>query len=504
MTRLLPRPAAALAVAALTVGGVHAAARTAPCRDADGGMYAVPAAGPVAVAQATSVPPNDFSATPYTDGGVTDGPALPGGTFSPDGSFTPDTLPPGVVIEGGRFDPGTQGYGARTYGAPVDAGTYAGVRGGFVAPQTFLPPTAAPGGDCGCDTTTVFSPLASEVPPLVGHGGCDTGGCATGGCATGGCGARRRGGCLGGGGQCTECDRFGRCAPGRYRRPLVPRRNNPVGGFSFGYEFVLLRPLLPETDAFTTTIPGGPGGRVMNREFDPDLERGSRITLETVMKSGAGLRFRWLGIDNDSDLLATTNPGGGARVTTPFFASNLPGQSVRAMYAIDLNVFDLEGTRRSTRRGVQITSGGGLRGADLEQRYIASRTGPGNDVNVRSKASFEGLGPMVFAELRRPIGGTGFAFLALGRASLLYGERTQIATVADVTGTSVRRIVNDTVVPVGEIQLGGEYSMWLNEKTIFFTHAAWETQVWQGVGNAYSRGDDFGLTGVNVALGLEW
>ena len=492
MTRLLPRSAAPFAVAALTVGGVLAAAPRLPGQD--DGVYAVPAAGPVAVARA------DSFGTP--DAGMTFGPSLPGGTFSPDGSFTPDGLPPGTVIEGdaGSFDGGTVYEGGTVYRNGAGPGASAQ---GFVAPQTFLPPSAGSPGDCGCDANTVFSPVAGEVPPLIAGPGCGAprrprrgaGGCAAGGCLGGGCA----------GGACTECDQFGRCAPGRYDRPLMLRRNNPVSGISFGYEFVFLRPRLPETDAFVLNLPDGAGGaRIVNQDFDQDLEYGSRVWIETVYRAGFGLRFRWLGVDNDSPTQTFTNPGGGAVVTTPFFDSTVADQNVRSLYQVDLNVFDLEGTRRVNRYGWTVTSGGGLRGADLDQRYSAFRTGPGDDTAARSKASFDGFGPLVFAELRRPIGGTGFAFLALGRASLLYGEREQTTTVASPAGTVVTHVENDQIVPVGEIQLGGEYSFWVNEATVFFTHAAWETQVWQGVGNAFQRGDDFGLTGVNVALGLEW
>ncbi|MEM9703606.1 MAG: hypothetical protein AAF907_14300, partial [Planctomycetota bacterium] len=109
-----------------------------------------------------------------------------------------------------------------------------------------------------------------------------------------------------------------------------------------------------------------------------------------------------------------------------------------------------------------------------------------------------------FAEARRPLGNSGFALLGAARISLLAGESEMSARVSQNGATTVGATSRDDFVPVGELQLGTEWSAWINPTTLFFSQIAYEGHVWGGVGSPGSPNGNVGFTGFNVTLGVEW
>ena len=129
--------------------------------------------------------------------------------------------------------------------------------------------------------------------------------------------------------------------------------------------------------------------------------------------------------------------------------------------------------------------------------------GPTGGLLVAS-TEFEGGGPTGFAEARRPIGQTGFALLGSGRVSLLVGGNDSRATLTQA-GVTNRGFADRTdFVPVGELQLGGEWSAWVNPNTLFFTQIAYEGQLWSNLGGPSAGSGDVAFNGFNVSVGLEW
>ena len=482
---------------------------------ASGQQYAVPAGEPILLnggdyGGAYGGNPQGEVVGPTFDAGVTPGQSfygppdqfasgpVPSGQFS-SGQF-PDGLPPGVEVIGG---PGVAGHAGAT-SQPAYQTADGGFGGGYV--EGYGDEYAAYGGE-------VFPPdLAAPVvsQPVYGgtvcgdaygcDAGCDTS-CAPGCDTSAGCGGP------------VVCNKFGRC--GKFYN-VAARRTRC--GLSAGYTFLFLRPRLDTATSAVVSRPTANGTATFAREqeFD-DLETGSRIYVELIRPDAWGFRVTYSGVEADADPLNVAVPDGG-RVTsaaapsgfTPFTVNPNgaiiaagEGNRLTTAYEVEFDNFDMEATRRLRAADWLLNVGGGVRFASLEQTYDAFASGdqPGS---ATSASDFEGSGPTVFAEFRRPIGQTGLAFLTSARGSLIYGEREGFARTSQGGVTNTAVFESDDLVPLGEIQIGGEWSAWVNPATLFFTQAAFETHLWSGVGSAHDPEGDVGFSGFNLTLGLEW
>ena len=91
---------------------------------------------------------------------------------------------------------------------------------------------------------------------------------------------------------------------------------------------------------------------------------------------------------------------------------------------------------------------------------------------------FHGIGPILSADFRRPLGFWGLAWLANLRGSLLVGESTWESPAA--------RQKTDDLGAVAEIQVGLEWRRRLGAWE-WFTHAAYEQQSWFGAGTYFGE-----------------
>lgn len=275
-------------------------------------------------------------------------------------------------------------------------------------------------------------------------------------------------------------------------------------GWAAGFTWVFLKPNYGANDAFFVQTPTAAGSVSNNRELDYSLNLSPRVFVEWVSRDDNGLRATWLGFDNGSDTATATVPTGGA-ITRPIGTTSIAGDVVSASSGIDLDVIDLDLTQRFRVRRSLVNIGGGLRWAGYEHDYESTVTSAisGTEFGNASRR-FNGFGPTMFAEWRRPIGATRFSILASVRGSMLYGESTSETLESGAFGTISSRNENDDFVAVGETQLGGEWSAWLSQRTVLFVQVAAETQYWLGVGTAFDQNDDLGLFGFNTTVGLEW
>ncbi|VAX39111.1 hypothetical protein MNBD_PLANCTO02-1973 [hydrothermal vent metagenome] len=280
-------------------------------------------------------------------------------------------------------------------------------------------------------------------------------------------------------------------------------------GWVAGFAFVFLRPFHNNNNAFIARNTAG-ATRDTNAEFDWDRKISPRVWVEFVGNDDFGARVTYWQFDND-----TGDAGLTSTATNNFFTRNLGtsngsvlstnvGDNITANSSLNMYTIDAEFTQRLRLQKWQANVGGGFRNAGVHQSYRASGTVGGNAFSSSSSQRFDGIGPTAFAELRRPLWNCGFSLLAIVRGSLLYGDsRLNSSDVVGGTAASFSS-TNGQVVPVGEIQLGAEWSTWLNQTTVFYWQVAWEGQYWAGVGNASSRNDDLGLLGFNTSVGLEW
>ncbi|MEM1060691.1 MAG: Lpg1974 family pore-forming outer membrane protein [Planctomycetota bacterium] len=290
-------------------------------------------------------------------------------------------------------------------------------------------------------------------------------------------------------------------------------------GWTTGFSFVFLRPRFQSNDAFVTSnfLPG-PVVQTNNVELAHDLGFGWRVWVENVGADDFGFRVGYFDFDEPSNVQSRAIPAG-VIVTGPAFptfsgntgfnSAVLGSDNAAAVGNLSLYALDFEVVQRIRRNRWLFNIGGGLRHAAFEQDYEAVLT-DGGVVEASSTASrrFDGIGPTIFAEVRRPVGLTGLSLLASLRGSLLYGEHKDGFTtfVGGPAGgtTEVASFNNDDLIPVGELQLGGEWSFWLTRCSVFSLALAWEAQIWEGAGSNVAREGDLGLDGFNLTLGLEW
>jgi hypothetical protein len=110
---------------------------------------------------------------------------------------------------------------------------------------------------------------------------------------------------------------------------------------------------------------------------------------------------------------------------------------------------------------------GGLRygkiGIDVEDRQAEEEYG----------ITFEGLGPTLGAEVRRPIGSRGWALVGNVRGSLLFDDRPSIR--GDFDGEPI----DDVSATVWQTQLGVEWSRCIFGSSHLVVRALYEAQAWR-------------------------
>jgi hypothetical protein len=306
--------------------------------------------------------------------------------------------------------------------------------------------------------------------------------------------------------------------PAPYAAPPMCDVCEETGGIVAGFGFVFLKPRFNNNVAFSVTdTTNFPNTFSTQRSFDFDHEVTPRIWLGYVGSSGFGGRLRYWEFDHHGDAQSFTDPGAGLfSVTGPATLTATggltaggfpgPGDSVVASTGIEAYTIDAELSQAIDCCDWRVDLGGGFRHAAYSQDYTLTATNAGGALIGSSDVQhrFDGVGPTIFAEARRPLGNTGLALLATGRASILYGDTKFQASDSQFGAfTDTASFRDSTTLRIGEIQLGAEWATTLDGGSNLFVQAAWEAQIWEGTGNATSAtGDDLGLTGVSLSFGI--
>ncbi|MBN2578128.1 MAG: hypothetical protein JXB10_03975 [Pirellulales bacterium] len=199
-----------------------------------------------------------------------------------------------------------------------------------------------------------------------------------------------------------------------------------------------------------------------------DFEISPRAWFGYVGPSGFGVRSRWFQYQHD--LKAGTGVYG-----------QREGRNYLDVYAVDLDFM-----QQLHFGNWDFNGGAGIRGGGVKRRTLL------DDDLVYSR--FEGVGPTIFAELKRPVADTGISLIAKARGALLFGDDRWIAEDEN-GGTGV-------AVGVGEVQLGAEYARQLGYGATAFVQCVWEGQLWSNVTPMLSHRDDLGLMGVGINFGI--
>ncbi len=285
-----------------------------------------------------------------------------------------------------------------------------------------------------------------------------------------------------------------------------------------------LQPHFENNPAFTTSqLSLNNGNRLTvarQQDFNWEYESGARAWIGYMGEEGRGGRIRWWRFENGTNLIAG-NPDGvdpltGAGVTitdaTGFVLSSRPGDVLTFESELKLDVADLEAMKEFRLGNWSALGSAGVRYAQLRQGYVATLDSP-NPLRTPAGAiarfghDFDGFGPTLAIELRRPIG-CGLTLYGSARTSLLFGDSKQSFTgvqrftPAGEVATQFFSQRNE-VLPVGEIELGLEYSVDCGCCLLVF-QGAYVGQIWYGAGSASSQSGNLGFTGMTLTAGIHF
>ncbi len=157
-------------------------------------------------------------------------------------------------------------------------------------------------------------------------------------------------------------------------------------------------------------------------------------------------------------------------------------------------MIDLEGLQEVEYRGWDFVFSAGVRLARLAQDYNFYNLQPAsaNPVvfrNLLSSNNFEGAGPVLAVEARRPLGGSGLALVGNARGSVVFGSAQQNALFG---GTVLRNTDANPqfasehrgrALPACELELGVEYGRTVGRSRLF-GQVLLVGHDWLGAGNA--------------------
>lgn len=295
------------------------------------------------------------------------------------------------------------------------------------------------------------------------------------------------------------------------------------GCLAAGFAAVFLRPHFEHDVAFIDTIDNGAvSTRQTDVPFDYDMEFSPRFWLEYCKSNHLGLRATYWSFDHDSPLMQATVDEPGEEINSPIrfiranatafepldLSARAQGDVFRAQASLDVDVIDLEGTKWTDFCTWQFGASAGLRYASLQQTYSSVVT-TSEDQTVNAffgSHRFDGVGPTFALEMRRPMGC--FNWFSMARGSLLYGNGKYGFTAfenLDSTALPLTTIVEqqrNDIIPVGELQVGLEWSKQFCNGGRLFCRTALEAQLWQGAGTATEEDGNLGLFGFHAAFGL--
>jgi hypothetical protein len=268
---------------------------------------------------------------------------------------------------------------------------------------------------------------------------------------------------------------------------------NTCGGVVGGVEMVFLRPYVGDPRNFHFE---GFGVDALDQNMSQNEYKISpRVWLGYVGNCGFGARIRFWSFDQG--LNAETDQFSGENYTVGVSGNlRMYALDMEAMQQMDLNLW-------------KANVGGGVRFGGTEHSFAGNYsrnqyvTG-----NVGLSDAFDGIGPTIFAEFRRPIGCRGVSLVANTRGSLLYGNRRLQATGAFVNEIEalddfVIRETSDALVAIGEIQLGAEWTRELRNGGKLFVNGLWEAQIWGGSGLIVNPvNETIGMMGMSIGAGI--
>lgn len=310
--------------------------------------------------------------------------------------------------------------------------------------------------------------------------------------ATEGCTSCGDGGACG----CNDCD-FG-C--------------HPCGVYAGGAA-VWMKPHFQDNIAITRATALGPDLLAESTSFDYDYEATGRVWLGYVAQGGLGIRGQYWQFDAQAPTVALADTGptsilsvnaNDAADTIGFTQTSGDGGAFLANHSLKLEIADLEATKRIYGGATTLVFSGGARYAQTALEFRAFGLTPQGQLagEFAHILSFEGVGPTVALDLRRPIGWSPVSLIGGARGSVLFGntEQTIFSVTAGGAGLGLRREAQ--VLSMLETQVGLEWAYHLAANGRLFVAGVVEAQIWQNAGSASLDTGDIGLIGFGFTAGI--
>ena len=287
-------------------------------------------------------------------------------------------------------------------------------------------------------------------------------------------------------------------------------------GFYAAYENVVVAPLFSRNVAWVEQI--GNSDELFQESFNWDLKYSPRVELGYVACCGWGMRARYWQFDHSAterqlaDQPIRIHP----IADEPNIAVRVgAGDIAEAIHILELHVIDLEALYKSSSCGGYLLGSVGVRYVRMDQTLVGNEfDGPDGpsatgilEEFLLLHHSFEGAGPTFAAEGLHRIGGSRLGVYLKLRGSILFGESDLDGIHPN--GPDSLQADDITLVPVGEIGMGFDYTM-----GSFFARIGLEAQYWVNAGSANTqlggnshndpRDADMGFVGLNVATGVNW
>jgi hypothetical protein len=300
------------------------------------------------------------------------------------------------------------------------------------------------------------------------------------------------------------------------------------GHFVAGAGLYIVKPYFENNPAFTSArgnfINGNGAVTSTNdqQDFDWGLNPAPVAWLGYVSDCGWGFRAHWWLFDQRSsasdvsDLNTTilsATPGNLIIQAESFLTVSPPQMIINSN--LKLNSWDFDVTRETEVGNWSMLFSAGLKYAHLSQDYnaftqVTPILGEFRETSLLSSGhNFNGAGPTIALEAKRPIGHTGISFFGNLRGAMLFGEsRQQVTQTSIFQGNPFSNIFStnfnsghDKVLPVAELEMGAEFSRrWGNLYP--FIRTGLLAQTWFGAGSATDLTGNLGFLGLTVTAGV--
>jgi len=282
-----------------------------------------------------------------------------------------------------------------------------------------------------------------------------------------------------------------------------------------GFEATFLKPHFTSNPAYTLMESDGSSfENYTDVEFSYDMQFAPRVFVGLQMGEEIGLRATWWHFDNDPDVLLAQPPANGfGSITPPSFGSvdistTVPGSSFQAGTGLTAYTLDLDITREFCVSHWRIGAFGGLRYAEIDQKYLAQTTNASGALTgqIDYQHGLSGIGPTIGLYASIPVA-TRIELFSEARGAVLFGEATSSLTAGEdldlasaFTTTSTTN--RDEVMTIGEVELGLRWQGCRRRCWQPFGSIAMEGQTWGDAGNATSEDGNVGFFGFNASFGF--